>query len=286
MNFPISFEFFPPKNEAGLTGLLKTAETLNQWQPEFFSVTYGAGGSNRANTKLTVTKIAAAGLPVAPHLTFSSSPEELKQLLDNYLAMGINHLVVLRGDVPLKQSENVLPSTSHKRIHAVELVRFLQQHYPDCFTYDVACYPEIHPEAPSYHADIGFLKEKFEAGATRAITQFFFNSDAYFYFVDSCRKAGIHQPILPGIMPIGNVEGLLGFAAKCGAEIPRWLRHRLTCPAKDKSQRDAFALDFICNLCERLIAGGAPGLHFYTLNKAHLSSQICRYLCDNVLPSE
>jgi len=268
----ISFEFFPPKTDAGREKLIKVRDTLSQFAPSYFSVTYGAGGSTRDNTKGIVLQYKADGLDVAPHLSFGGDSEEtVLALLQEYKDAGINRLVALRGDMPSGMG-------TQKLVYANELVHLVRSHFGDHFNIKVAAYPEIHPEAKNYDDDIRYLKGKFDAGADAAITQYFFNPDAFFYFMDQCQAAGIDKPIYPGIMPIINYQNLARFSANCGAEIPRWLAKRLECFGDDSESLMAFGIDLITELCETLLENGAPGLHFYSMNQAEPCATICRNL--------
>ena len=256
-----SFEFFPPKTPQGRDNLLVTRAALNELKPDFFSVTYGAGGSTRDNTRDIVVGIREAGISVAPHLSFGGDDEAtILQLLNEYKAAGIDRIVALRGDIPSGMG-------AQRLIYAVELVAFIRRHFGDYFRIEVAAYPEIHPDAKSYGEDVQFLKRKFDAGADSAITQYFYNADAYLYFVDQCAQAGIDKPIYPGIMPIVNYTNLARFSRNCGAEIPRWIAKRLEQYADDLPGIAQFGSEVVTRLCEQLIAGGAPGLHFYTMNQ-------------------
>lgn len=269
----LSFEFFPPKTAEGMARLQQVRATLAAFGPAFFSVTYGAGGSTREPTLATVLALQDAGVAVAPHLSFGGDDTEgVLALVDRYRAAGIRRLVALRGDLP----SGVGGST--QLVHANELVALIRRHSGDHFQIHVAAYPEIHPEARSYADDIHWLGQKFAAGADAAITQYFYSADAYFHFVDACRAAGIDRPIVPGIMPITNHQSLVRFSARCGAEIPRWLQHRLAGWGDDLEGLRAFGSEVVARLCERLLAGGAPGLHFYTLNQAEATSAILRAL--------
>ena len=263
MSHRLSFEFFPPQTARGRDRLLATASQLAAFAPEFYSVTYGAGGSTRHRTFETVCALAAADLPVAPHLSWGSDDASaILALVADYRHRGIKRLVALRGDVP-----SGVGSARQVR-HAEALVRLLRAEAAPGLSLAVAAYPEVHPEAPSAEADIAYLKRKVDAGADLCITQFFYNADGYFHFRDRCRAAGIEAPIVPGVMPIANYPRLKDFAAKAGAEIPRWMRQRLDGLADDEAGLRAFADEAVTNLCTRLLAGGAPGLHFYTLNRA------------------
>ena len=263
MNHRLSFEFFPPQTAQGRARLLATAQKLGAFAPNFYSVTYGAGGSTRQRTYETVCALAEAGLPVAPHLSWGSDDAPaILALAADYRQRGITRLVALRGDVP-----SGVGNAGQVR-HAEALVRLLRAEAAPGLSLAVAAYPEVHPEAPSAEADIAYLKRKVDAGADLCITQFFYNADGYFYFRDRCRAAGIDAPIVPGVMPIANYPRLKDFAAKAGAEIPRWMRQRLDGLASDEAGLRAFADEAVTALCDRLLRGGAPGLHFYTLNRA------------------
>ena len=269
----ISFEFFPPQTDAGREKLRQTHLELAKFQPEFFSVTYGAGGSTREFTRDIVMEIHDSGSSAVPHLSFgNASEEDMLSLLSSYKKAGIDRIVVLRGDRP-----SGLGGGS-KLVHANELVAFIRSHFGDHFELLVAAYPEIHPEAESYEQDIYWLKEKFSAGASRAITQYFYNADGYFYFIEQCQKAGIDRPIIPGIMPITNYRNLLRFSENCGAEIPRWVCQRLEQFGEDTASIQAFGLEVVTRLCEKLLAGGAPGLHFYTMNQVDVNAALFRNL--------
>ena len=258
-----SIEFFPPRTEQGREKLLAVHDRLAALQPEYFSVTYGAGGSTREGTRSTVMALKERGSVLAPHLSFGgSSDQEVLELLKGYREAGIDRLVVLRGDTP-----SGLGSASQHR-YANELVEFVRRETGDHFHIDVACYPEIHPDAPDYLSDIDFFKIKVDAGANSAITQYFFNPDAYFYFVDQCLAAGISVPIVPGIMPITNYANLARFSSNCGAEIPRWIKQRLESFGDDVDSIRNFGIDVATTLCDKLLDGGAPGLHFYAMNQA------------------
>jgi methylenetetrahydrofolate reductase (NADPH) len=256
-----SFEFYPPKTPQGRDNLIITRKALNALSPDFFSVTYGAGGSTRDNTKDVVVGIRADGINVAPHLSFGGDDEDsILQLLNDYKAAGIDRIVALRGDIPSGMG-------GQRLIYARELVAFIRKHFDDHFCIDVAAYPEIHPDAKTYGEDIAFLKQKLDAGADSAITQYFYNADAYFYFIEQCQRAGIDKPIYPGIMPITNYANLARFSRNCGAEIPRWIGKRLEQYGDDVASQTEFGTEIVTHLCEQLLAGGAPGLHFYTMNQ-------------------
>lgn len=259
----LSFEFFPPKTAAGKDKLAVVHSELAEYEPAFFSVTYGAGGSTRDNTKEIVTAITKAGSAVAPHLSFGGDNEEaMIELLKEYQALGVKRIVALRGDIPSGMGG------SHQMVYANELVAFIRKHTGDYFHLEVAAYPEIHPEATSYESDIAFLKQKFEAGANSAITQYFYNADAYFHFIDDCLDQGIEAPIYPGIMPITNFTNLLRFSQSCGAEIPRWLQKKFEGYQNDAESIKALGLEVVSELCEVLLENNAPGLHFYSMNNS------------------
>ncbi len=268
-----SIEFFPPKTPEGVEKLRQTRRQLAQLKPRFFSVTFGAGGSTRDRTLETVLEIQAEGLQAAPHLScIGSTRESIRQILETYRAHGIRHIVALRGDLPSGMAE-----TGEFR-YASDLVAFIRQETGDWFEIEVAAYPEMHPQARNYREDLANFKRKVDAGANGAITQYFFNADAYFNFVDDCQALGVTLPIVPGIMPISNYTQLARFSSVCGAEIPRWLANKLEAYHDDAASIRAFGLDVVTGLCERLLAGGAPGLHFYTLNQAELTATIWQRL--------
>ncbi|MBT5923755.1 MAG: methylenetetrahydrofolate reductase [NAD(P)H] [Cellvibrionales bacterium] len=270
---PVSFEFFPPKTEVGMNKLQETRRVLGQMNPEYFSVTYGAGGSTRDNTKKVVFDGIDAGFNTAPHLSFGGDEKEaILNLLKEYQANGVSRIVALRGDLPSGFG------AGSRLVHANELVSFIREHTGDHFQLAVAAYPEIHPEAESYDTDIHFLKQKFDAGANSAITQYFFNPDAYAFFIERCQKAGIDQPIYPGIMPITNFDNLKRFSQSCGAEIPRWLTYRVESLKDSPDDLKSFCTDFMTSLCEKLLSYGAPGLHFYTMNQIEPTQSICHNL--------
>jgi len=266
----ISFEFFPPKTEAGASKLLnEVAPALNALGPEFFSVTYGAGGSTRDSTLGLVSTIRSQGVNVAPHLSFGTDDEAtIARLLETYQSKNINRLVALRGDVPSGIGG------AKQLVYANELVDFIRERTGDHFHIEVAAYPEIHPEAKSYATDIAFLKGKFDAGADSAITQYFFNVDSYFYFLDQCAAIGIDKPIHAGIMPIMNFANLMRFSANCGAEIPRWICRRVEAYGDDQDSIAKFGVEVVTQLCQTLLDSGAPGIHFYTMNQVEPTRQI------------
>ncbi len=265
----ISFEFFPPKTDAGREKLVTTRRELQQLKPEYFSVTYGAGGTTRDNTKGIVTQMRSEGFDVAPHLSFGGDDKNsMLALLNEYKNAGINRIVALRGDMPSGVGGAL------QLVYANELVAFIREHFGEHFYLAVAAYPEIHPEAKSYDDDVHYLKGKLDAGANSAITQYFFNPDAFFYFMDHCQRAGIDKPIYPGIMPITNFKNLSRFSDICGAEIPRWIRKRLESFGDDQESLVNFGIDLISELCETLLDNDAPGLHFYTMNQIEPTRQI------------
>ena len=269
----ISFEFFPPKTAEGVAKLRETRKQLAQLKPKFFSVTFGAGGSTRDRTMDTVLEIQNEGYEAAPHIScISSSRQEIAELLQAYKAKNIRHLVALRGDLPSGEA-----SAGDFR-YANELVAYIREQTGDWFEIEVAAYPEFHPEASSASADLKNFKAKVDAGADAAITQYFYNTDAYFRFVDQCQALGIDIPIVPGVMPIYNYTQLARFSSVCGADIPRWLSLRLQDFGDDLPSLRSFGMDVVTELSERLIAGGAPGLHFYTLNQAGIISTIMQRL--------
>jgi len=268
-----SFEFFPPKTLEGMEKLRATWKQLAQLKPRFFSCTYGAGGSTRDRTLETVLEIQAAGHPAAPHIScIGATCADVAATLELYRAKGIDHVVALRGDLPSGAA-----SAGELR-YANELVAFIRERTGDHFHVEVACYPEFHPQAKSPKDDLTHFKRKLEAGADSAITQYFFNADSYFRFVDDCEAVGIAAPIVPGIMPIGNFSQLARFSDNCGADIPRWLRLKMQGFGDDLASIRSFGLDVVTELCDRLLAAGAPGLHFYTMNQAGLTSTIWQRL--------
>lgn len=268
-----SFEFFPPKTAEGAEKLRATRAQLAQLKPKFFSVTFGAGGSTRDRTLEAVRDIQASGSEAAPHLScIGSTRENIRDILAEYKSQGIRHLVALRGDLP----SGTLDAGEFN--YANELVSFIRTETGDWFEIEVAAYPEIHPQARSWKDDLVNFRRKVDAGADSAITQYFFNADAYFRFVEETRALGVAIPIVPGIMPIGNYTQLARFSDACGAEIPRWLRKKLESYGDDLASIRAFGLDVVTDLCDRLLAGGAPGLHFYTMNQAGPSTTIWQRL--------
>ncbi|TDG15664.1 methylenetetrahydrofolate reductase [NAD(P)H] [Seongchinamella unica] len=266
----ISFEYFPPKTEAGREKLLnETTPALNELNPEFFSVTYGAGGTTRDTTLGVVSAIGATGIDVAPHLSFGGDDEEtVAALLETYRERGIKRLVALRGDMPSGMG------AAMQLVHANDLVGFIRERTGDHFEIEVAAYPEIHPESRSYDSDIQFLRKKLDAGANSAITQYFYNVEAYFYYLDQCAAAGIDKPIYAGIMPITNYQNLARFSRNCGAEIPRWICQRMESYGDDLDSVRKFGLEVVTQLCQTLIDSGAPGIHFYTMNQVEPTREI------------
>jgi len=272
-NIELSVEFFPPQTPEGAEKLRATWAKLALLKPTFFSVTFGAGGSTQDRTFDTVAEIRAAGLPAAPHLScIGSTKARVREILERYKAVGIHRIVALRGDLPSGMAE---PGELR---HANELVDFIRKETGDWFHIEVAAYPEYHPQARNPGEDLANFKRKADAGANTAITQFFYNADAYDHFVGNARKAGVAIPITPGIMPIASFSKLSRFADNCGAEIPRWMRKQFESYGDDATSIRAFGLDVVTELCERLIKGGAPGLHFYTLNQAGLTTEIVKRL--------
>ena len=270
-----SFELFPPKTENGIQNMRSTVTQLNRLAPAFFSVTYGAGGSTQEGTFASVAWLSANGIETAPHLScIGSDRQEILEILERYRQQGIRHLVALRGDLP----SGLGLGGSGELNYANELVSLIKSQYGEQFFIEVAAYPEFHPQAASPEADLNNFKRKVEAGADGAITQYFYNADAYFRFLEDCAKRHIEIPIVPGIMPIMNFSQLARFSDNCGAEIPRWLRRRLQAFGDDLQSIRAYGVDVVSSLCEQLLSGGAPGLHFYTMNQAKASLEIWRNL--------
>ncbi|MHB1239246.1 MAG: methylenetetrahydrofolate reductase [NAD(P)H] [Gammaproteobacteria bacterium] len=263
-----SFEFFPPKTQEGVAKLRGVRDRLARLEPRFFSVTFGAGGSTRERTFETVTEIQrASGIEAAPHLScIEATQDSVREILRRYQAEGISHIVALRGDLPSGSGSG--SAGSRELRYAADLVAFIRRETADHFFIEVAAYPEAHPQSRGARADLLNFKRKVEAGANSAITQYFYNADAYFRFVDECERLGIDLPIVPGIMPITNHVQLARFSDACGAEIPRWIRKRLEDFGEDKESIRAFGVEVVTELCRRLLEAGAPGLHFYTLNQA------------------
>ncbi|MCC7115984.1 MAG: methylenetetrahydrofolate reductase [NAD(P)H] [Burkholderiales bacterium] len=268
-----SVEFFPPRTPEGVEKLRAARRQLAQLKPAFCSVTFGAGGSTREGTLETVREIRSEGLVGTPHLScIGSTRENVRTVLDQYRSDGIRQLVALRGDLP----SGTMDAGEFR--HANELVAFIRAETGDWFHVDVAAYPEVHPQARSAADDLANFKRKIDAGANSAITQYFYNADAYFRFVDDCEAAGVRVPIVPGVMPIASATKLVRFSDACGAEIPRWIRRRLEGYGDDTPSIRAFGLDVVTDLCARLVSRGAPGLHFYTLNQASLTTTIWQRL--------
>lgn len=268
----VSFEFFPPKTDIGREKLLATRNELQTLNPSFFSVTYGAGGSTRDNTKAVVVEGLSDGFDIAPHLSFGGDNEDVVlAMLEEYKAAGVRRIIALRGDMPSGFGKARL-------VYSNQLVSFIREHFGNHFELEVAAYPEIHPEAESYDKDIYYLQQKFSAGASSAITQYFYCAEAFEYFMEECTSAGISQPIYPGIMPITNFDNLQRFSRNCGAEIPRWIERRVSALQSSQDDLQHFCTDLITRLCEKLLAAGAPGFHFYTLNQARPTADICRNL--------
>lgn len=273
-NKTLSFEFFPVRTPEGRAKQIHIRQQLRELSPSFFSCTSGAGGSTREGTLQMVRDILAEQTPVAPHLPcIGMTQEEVKALLDEYHALGVRRLVALRGDIPSGMGYGM--EGFH---YANELVEFIKNEYDDKFHIVVAAYPEYHPQAQSASDDVNNFVRKVKAGANSAITQYFFNADAYFRFVDDVQAQGVDIPIIPGIMPIENFTKLARFSNLCGAEIPRWLRLKLHSYADDTASIKALALDVVGEMCERLLEGGATGLHFYTMNHAELTTTLCQRL--------
>ena len=265
LNTPaISMEFFPPKTTEGADKLRAARVQLAELGPEYFSVTFGAAGSTQAGTRDTVLEIQREGHKAAPHLScIGRSRSELREIISEYQSHGIRHIVALRGDLP-----SGFGGISGEFSHASELIEFIRAETGDWFHIEAAAYPEMHPQARSPQDDLQNFIRKIKAGANSAITQYFYNSDAYFRFIDEVKRAGADVPVVAGIMPITNYTQLMRFSDMCGAEIPRWIRLKLASFGDDSASIRAFGLDVVTQMCDRLIAGGAPGLHFYTLNQA------------------
>jgi methylenetetrahydrofolate reductase (NADPH) len=273
MKTEISIEFFPPGTPEGVEKLRVVRGKLAELKPAFFSVTFGAGGSTRERTFAVVKEMAAEGLDAAPHLScIGSTRDNIREILADYRAAGIRRIVALRGDLP-----SGMAKTGEFR-YANELVEFIRAETGDHFSLEVAAYPEWHPQSRNPREDLANFARKVKAGANSAITQYFYNADAYFHFVDEARSLGVDVPIVPGIMPIGSFSKLARFSDACGAEIPRWMRRKFESFGDDADSIRAFGLDVVSDLCERLLTGGAPGLHFYCMNQSELTREICRRL--------
>ncbi len=268
-----SLELFPPQTPKGVEKLRETRKKLALLNPKYFSVTFGAGGSTRDHTLETVLEIQKEGHVAAPHLSCIGSTEQnIRAILERYRDNGIQHIVALRGDLPSGMAQ------AGEFRYANELVAFIRKEFGDTFHIEVASYPEYHPQSRSANEDISNFKRKVVAGADSAITQYFYNADAYFNYVDSCEKAGVNLPIVPGIMPINKFSQLVRFSDACGAEIPRWIRKKMEGYGDDTESIQAFGLEVVTDLCERLLKAGAPGLHFYTMNSAKLTTAIWKRL--------
>ena len=273
MTIPISLEFFPPKTEQGVAKLRHARQQLYALQPEYCTVTYGAGGSTRDGTFAAVTEMLAEGMDTASHLScIGASPTLLRKQLVQLRAMGVKRLVALRGDLPSGYGGG------GELRYGSDLIAFIRAETGEHFRIYAACYPEVHPQAPSARADLDALVAKVRAGSDTAITQMFFNADAYFHFVDEVQAHGLDIPVVPGIMPITSSTGLLRFAANCGAEVPRWMRLRLQDFGDDVAAIREFGADVVAQMCQRLMDGGAPALHFNTINQAGPTRAICHRL--------
>ncbi|MEO7392314.1 MAG: methylenetetrahydrofolate reductase [NAD(P)H] [Ramlibacter sp.] len=270
---PVSLEFFPPKTPEGAEKLRAARRALYELEPEFCSVTYGAGGSTQEGTFGTVAEILAEGVDAAAHFScVGATRAKVREELGVLRGMGVKRLVALRGDLPSGYG------TGGEFQYASDLVTFIRAETGSDFRIEVACYPEVHPQARSPEADLQAYAAKIRAGADAAITQYFFNADSYFRFVEEADRLGLHVPVVPGVMPIISSTQLMRFSDACGAEIPRWIRLRLQGFGDDTASIKSFGLDVVTQLCEQLRAGGAPGLHFYTMNQAGASVEICKRL--------
>ena len=273
MTFPLSFEFFPPKTPEGAAKLRIARKELYQFRPEFCSVTYGAGGSTQGGTFGTVAEIIEEGVGAASHFScIGATKDTVREQLSMLRRMGVQRLVALRGDLPSGYG------TGGEFVYSSDLVAFIREQTGADFHVEVACYPEVHPQARSPEADLQAFAAKVRAGADSAITQYFYNADAYLRFVEDARRIGIQVPIVPGIMPITSSTQLMRFSDACGAEIPRWIRLRLQSYGDDSASIRAFGLDVVTDLCAKLRAANAPGLHFYTMNQSAATLEICRRL--------
>ncbi len=273
MPHSFSFELFPPRTPDSAARLPGVIAQLAALRPDYFSVTYGAGGSTQDGTYQTLMKVVEhAGIEAAPHLTcVGSTRASIAELLDRYYEAGMKRIVALRGDLPATAMSTAAPGEFH---YAAELVRFIREQHGNAFRIEVAAYPEMHPQAPSPAADFEHFRRKVEAGADGAITQLFYNADAYFDFMDRCAKAGIRIPIIPGIMPITGYANTVRFCTGCGADLPRWIRLRLEQLQNDKPALLEFGVEVVTRLCETLLGGGAPGLHFYTINQVDAAQRL------------
>lgn len=269
----LSFEFFPPRSEDGQVSLRKVLDKLEHYSPDFYSVTYGAGGSTRDGTRDTVQLLRRSGVDVAPHLSIGGDDQPtVNAMLDGYQQAGVRRIVALRGDVTSGLGGRKL---AH---NAESLVRWIRSHAKDTFHLEVAAYPEVHPDATSPQQDLDYFCSKVNAGAHSAITQYFYNANCYDDFLNRCARAGVRIPIYPGVMPITNYEGIMRFSQNCGADVPRWIRKHLEAYQHDEAALKAFGVDVVTRLCEDLLKLGAPGLHFYTLNRWGASNSICQNL--------
>ena len=276
-----SFELFPAKTEQGIAKMREAIGTLNARRPEYFSVTYGAGGSTQEKTFATVDWLIDRGIEVAPHLScMGSTSDQITEILKRYESQGIKRIVALRGDLPSGSGAGSMGELNY----ANELVSLICERFPGRFRIEVAAYPEMHPQAPSFERDLDNFERKVEAGADAAITQYFYNADAYASFMDACAKRHIDIPVVPGIMPITNFSSLVRFSAACGAEIPRWLRKRLEGYGDDIDSIRKLGVEAVSRLCQQLLDMGAPGLHFYTMNQADPTLSIWDNLGLGVLP--
>jgi methylenetetrahydrofolate reductase (NADPH) len=273
MSIELSIEFFPPHTDEGVEKLRATRQRLAALKPEFFSVTYGAGGSTRERTLAVVMEIAAEGFDAAPHLScIGSTRAGVREMLADFAGRGIRRIVALRGDLP----SGMVDAGEFR--YANELVEFIRAETGDRFRIEVAAYPEWHPQSKSPREDLLNFKRKVDAGADSAITQYFYNADAYGHFVAEARALGVTVPIIPGIMPVASFSKLARFSDACGAEIPRWMRRKFESFGDDTDSIRAFGLDVVAELCQRLIDDGAPGLHFYSMNQAGLTLELCKRL--------
>ncbi len=271
----ISFELFPPKTEKGMEKLKATVRELGRLEPEYFSVTYGAGGSTQDRTFATVDWLREQNIDTAPHLScIGADKDEIEEILERYRGQGISRIVALRGDLPSGSGLGGLGELNY----ANELVSFIRERFSDHFHIEVAAYPEFHPQAENASADLDNFARKVRSGASGAITQYFYNPDAYWRFLEDCRARDIEIPVIPGIMPITNYSALARFSDACGAEIPRWIRKRLEAWGDDLESIRNFGTDVVSQLCQDLLDGGAPGLHFYTMNQSGPVMDICSNL--------
>lgn len=277
-NPEFSLEFFPPKTEEGKVKLRNTREELAKLNPAYISVTFGAGGSTQQGTYDTIKEIKESGIDAAPHIScIGQTKDQIRETLQKYIAIDINRIVALRGDIP----SGMGLSTAGDFQHANELVAFIREETGNHFRIEVAAYPEFHPQAKNAEDDLRNFKRKIDAGASSAITQYFYNPDAYFRFVDDCEKLGINVPIVPGVMPITNYTQLMRFSDMCGAEVPRWIRKRLEGFGDDVKSIQAFGIDVTTNLCQKLLDNGCPGIHYYCLNRSQPTEKICSSLQTN-----